>query len=67
MARGQSGQTFGLASRSGGGADRLTSWQIGVGLVVVVAVLGASIWFAVAGQPSQAVQTQPFGGSLVLE
>src|SRR3984885_13527400 len=66
VARGQSGQTFGLASRSGGGATRLTSWQIGVGLVVVVAVLGASIWFAVAGQPSQAVQTQPFGGSLVL-
>jgi Fibronectin type III domain len=64
--RGQSGQTFGLASRSGGGATRLTPWQIGVGLVVVVAVLGASIWFAVAGQPSQAVQTQPFGGSLVL-
>ena len=66
MTRGQSGQTFGLASRSGGGATRLTSWQIGIGLVVVVAVLGASIWFAVAGQPSQAVQTQPFGGSLVL-
>ncbi len=66
MRRGQSGQTFGLASRSGGGATRLTSWQIGLGLVVVVAVLGASIWFAVAGQPSQAVQTQPFGGSLVL-
>jgi hypothetical protein len=66
VTRGQSGQTFGLASRSGGGATRLTSWQIGVGLVVVVAVLGASIWFAVAGQPSQAVQTQPFGGSLVL-
>jgi hypothetical protein len=64
--RGQSGQTFGLASRSGGGATRLTPWQIGVGLVVVLAVLGASVWFAVAGEPSQAVQTNPFGGSLVL-
>ena len=66
MARGQSGQTFGLAARSGSGATRLTPWQIGVGLVVVLAVLGASIWFAVAGEPSQAVQTNPFGGSLVL-
>jgi hypothetical protein len=61
----RSGASFGLPSASGGSTG-LTTRQIGVGVLVLLVVVGASVWFAVAGQPSQAVQTRPFGGSLVL-
>jgi hypothetical protein len=63
--RDPSAPNFGLPSGSSGSTG-LTTRQIGAGLLVLLVVVGASVWFAVAGQPSQAVQTRPFGGSLVL-
>jgi hypothetical protein len=64
--RDRSVPSFGLPSASPDGSIRLTTRQIGVCALVLLVVVGASVWFAVAGQPSQAVQTRPFGGSLVL-
>jgi hypothetical protein len=58
--------SFGLPSASADGSVGLTPRQIGVCVLVLLVVVGASVWFAVAGEPSQAVQTRPFGGSLVL-